>query len=231
MNELISMGGKRCKKGISDISEGFNDALRLAADGDELKAYVLLLDVVKMSEKSACNLRELVSRYGYPEEQEELEQIVLGSHPVDIGFTEEGWFVVRMDPLAKTKALASKQYIRGIIAPAMRKFFAGKPNVRYPKCVLIFRHVYDRNFPVRHMRDYDNVEVKQVTDVVAMYVMVDDNPVNCRTYHCCAVGNCCRTEVYVVPQDEFIQWYHQEPDIPDEGVLLLDQVPDKWKII
>ena len=176
MNELISMGGKRCKKGISDISEGFNDALRLAADGDELKAYALLLDVVKMSEKSACNLRELVSRYGYPEEQEELEQIVLGSHPVDIGFTEEGWFVVRMDPLAKTKALASKQYIRGIIAPAMRKFFAGKPNVRYPKCVLIFRHVYDRNFPVRHMRDYDNVEVKQVTDVVAMYVMVDDSP-------------------------------------------------------
>ena len=68
MNELINMGGKRCKKGISDISEGFNDALRLAADGDELKAYALLLDVVKMSEKSACNLRELVSRYGYPEE-------------------------------------------------------------------------------------------------------------------------------------------------------------------
>ena len=231
MNELISMGGKRCKKGISDISEGFNDALRLAADGDELKAYALLLDVVKMSEKSACNLRELVSRYGYPEEQEELEQIVLGSHPVDIGFTEEGWFAVRMDPLAKTKALASKQYIRGIIGPAMRKFFADKPNVRYPKCALIFRHVYDRNFPVRHMRDYDNVEVKQVTDVVAMYVMVDDSPLNCRVHHCCAVGSCCRTEVYVVPQDEFIRWYHQEPDIPDEGVLLLDQVPDKWKII
>ncbi len=92
MNELINMGGKRCKKGISDISEGFNDALRLAADGDELKAYELLLDVVKMSEKSACNLRELVSCYGYPEEQEELEQIVLGSHPVDIGFTEESIF-------------------------------------------------------------------------------------------------------------------------------------------
>lgn len=231
MNELINMGGRRCRQGISKITEGFNDALRLAADGDEVKAYELLLDVVKMSEKSVCNLRELVSRYGYPEEQDELEQIVLGSHPVDIGFTEEGWFVVRMDPLAKTKALASKQYIRGIISPAMRKFFADKPNVRYPKCVLIFRHVYDRSFPVRHMRDYDNVEVKQVTDVVAMYVMVDDNPVNCRAYHCCAVGNCCRTEVYVVPQDEFIQWYHQELDIPDEGVLLSDQVPDKWKII
>ena len=229
MNELIKMGGSWCKQGISEITEGFNDALRLAADGDELKAYALLLDVVKMSEKSACNLRELVIRYGYPEERDELEQIVLGSHPVDIGFTEEGWFAVRMDPLAKAKTLASKPYIRGIIAPAMKKFFADKPNIRYPQCVLIFRHVYDRKFPVRHMRDYDNVEVKQVTDVVAMYVMVDDNPFVCETYYLSAPGDVPRTDIFVVPQSEFLKWLQVADAIPEEGLRLTDQIPQQWK--
>ncbi|MBQ9839658.1 MAG: hypothetical protein IJO56_09245, partial [Oscillospiraceae bacterium] len=130
----------------------------------------------------------------------------------------------------KTKDTASKEYIRGIIYPAMRRFFADKATVRYPDCTLIFRHVYDRNIPGAQYRDYDNVEVKMVADTVAMYVMVDDSPLHCRTFHCCAPGNESRTEVYVVPQKDFGKWCEMEDSIPDEGMPLSPCLPDAWKV-
>jgi hypothetical protein len=36
-----------------------------------------------------------------------------------------------------------------------------------------------------------------------------------------------RTEVYVVPQDEFIDWLELENSIPNKGVKLYENKPEK----
>ena len=40
--------------------------------------------------------------------------------------------------------------------------------------MLVYRHVYDKDYPERNMRDHDNIEINQVTDIVALFTMVDD---------------------------------------------------------
>jgi hypothetical protein len=145
--------------------------------------------------------------------------------PVEIGFTAEGWFCLRMPALLPKKNKGSPAYITDPLYPAMKRFWRGKPPVRYPYNTIIFRHVYDRERPERQYRDHDNIELNRVLDIAALYVMTDDSPMRCRHYYCSAPGSPERTEVYVVPRDEFILWLAREENIPEGGVKLYETVP------
>ena len=230
MNENIQRLLNQDKRDLAAWRDKLEQAARLSKAGKEDEASEVLQEIAALSSRIAVRQREMVMCCDNPAAQADVERIIAEIHPVEIGFTEEGWFALRMEPLAKTKDTGSKEYIRGIIYPAMRRFFADKANVRYPQCTMIFRHVYDRNIPGAQYRDYDNVEVKMVADTVAMYVMVDDSPLHCRMFHCCAPGKESCTEVYVVPQKDFAKWCAMEDSIPDEGVPLSPCVPDVWKV-
>ena len=81
---------------------------------------------------------------------------------------------------------------------------------RFTDCVLVYRHVYDRERPERRMRDHDNIETNMVSDIVAMYVMPDDAPTVCSHYEYSVMGEDDRTEVYVIPKTDFAVWLLQE---------------------
>ena len=92
---------------------------------------------------------------------------------------------------------------------------------------MIFRHVYEKGRPERRYRDHDNIEINMVSDTVAMYVLADDAPPCCDHFYCSAASTQERTEVYVVPARDFLQWLVLEPLIPDEGVTLHENVPER----
>jgi len=154
-----------------------------------------------------------------------IEVAMLESFPFQIGFTAEGWFCLKIPLLLPKKSSGSPAYITDPLYPAMKRFWRGKPPVRYPDNILIFRHVYSKERPERQYRDHDNIELNRVTDVVALYVMVDDSPMRCRHYYCSAPGSSERTEVYVVPRSEFSIWLSHEDSIPDMGVILYENLP------
>lgn len=138
--------------------------------------------------------------------------------PVDMGFTAEGWFRLCIPALLPKKGSGSADYIRSFLYPAMQEYFQEKEPVRFTDCVLVYRHVYDRNRPERRMRDHDNIETNMVSDIVAMYVMLDDAPLVCRHYECSVMGEDDHTEVYVVPRTDFPQWLLQENEsLKEEG--------------
>lgn len=230
MNEITMLSINHSKAELVDCQKKLEIAAHLFRAGKEHEANEVLREIAMLSSSLTLRYRDLLIACGDSTSKAVVERVIMEAHPVKIGFTPEGWFGIRMQPLAKTKDSASKEYIREIIYLAMRCFFADKATIRYPQCTLIFRHVYDRNFPKSKYRDYDNVEVKVVTDAVAMYVMVDDSPLHCRTFHCCAPGKESRTEVYVVPQKDFKKWCEMEDSISDEGMPLSPCVPDAWKV-
>jgi len=230
MNEKTMRLMNQSKRDLTTCKERLEQAAHLYKAGKEAEASEILQEIAMLSAKITVRQREMLRDSAVSTAQEDVDDIIAETHPMEIGFTPEGWFGIRMEPLAKTKDTASKEYIRGIIYPAMRRFFADKATVRYTQCTMIFRHVYDRNIPRAQYRDYDNVEVKMVADTIAMYVMVDDSPLYCRTFHCCAPGKESRTEVYVVPQKDFRKWCEMEDSIPDEGMPLSPSLPDAWKV-
>jgi hypothetical protein len=115
-----------------------------------------------------------------------------------------------MPILLPRKEKSSRSYLRGLLYPALEKFSHGKEKIRYRNCVLIFRHVYDRNRPEREYRDHDNIELNTVVDAIAMFFLVDDTPLECRHYYCSAAGDEERTEVYIVPRADFESWLAME---------------------
>lgn len=187
--------------------------------------YDIALRLEDVMERAMLLARALPAYTGNPCAQQDVEKQMLERVPVDIGFTMEGWFCVRLPLLLPKKETGSTTYIREFLFPALRNFFHGKPPVRYRECVLIYRHVYDEQRPERQWRDHDNIEINAVSDTIALYVMEDDAPCFCRHYYCSAAGTEERTEVYVIPAEDFPQWLITEKVIPDEGVTLYDSAP------
>lgn len=182
------------------------------------QAYPAGFEAVATVEKLALLTRSLPCYTGHPSARKELETTLSEEIPVEIGFTEQGWFTLRIPLLLPKKEHGSPEYIRGFLYPAMKRYFREVEPIRFDDCVLIYRHVYDRTRTDRKYRDHDNIELNAVTDLVALYVMADDGPMRCRHYYCSAAGPVERTEVYVIPQENFSTWLAMEPNIPESGL-------------
>jgi hypothetical protein len=168
--------------------------------------------------------RALPAHTGHPRSKELTRNAIAEAIPIEIGFTDQGWFCLRMPILLPRKEKSSRNYIRGFLYPELEQFAEGR-RIRYRNCVLIFRHVYDRNRPEREYRDHDNIELNTVVDAIAMFFLVDDTPLECRHYYCSAAGSTERTEVYIVPRNEFEDWLAQENSILDIGLFLYKDPP------
>jgi len=210
---------------IGKVWAALEETQRYLRDNNLEGAYSAAFGAAEHSEALTNLCRELPAYTGNPRAKAEMEEVILKNFPVEIGFTKEGWFCLRIPALLPKKGKGSTAYISEPLFFAMKLFWRGKPSARYPCNVIIFRHVYIRERPERRYRDHDNIELNKVVDVVALYIMVDDSPMRCRHYYCSASGKVERTEVYVVPQCEFIRWLNQEEHIPDEGVKLYETIP------
>ena len=189
-------------------------------------AFDKAIELEELSEQAVLLTRALPAYTGTPLAKSAVEECIKSTVPICIGYTEEGWFSVRMPLLLPKKEEGSADYIRAILYPVIRDFFIAREPKTYENCVLIYRHVYDVRRPERRKRDHDNIEINMVSDIVAMYVMPDDGPDCCSHFYCSAEGNAERTEVYVVPEQEFNAWLAAEPDMPDKGVALYETVPE-----
>ena len=208
---------------IQELHEQAFSVRRSYQDGNIKQAYESALRLEEVSEKTVLLTRALPAYTGNPKARLETENLIKLSIPIEIGFTKEGWFSLRIPALLPKKDAGSADYIRSSLYLAMREFFLDSQPVRYNDCVLIYRHIYARDRPERKKRDYDNIEVNMVSDIVAMYVLPDDGPSVCSHYYCSAQGQSDRTEVYVVPQCGFTEWLENEKQMPEQGVKLYEK--------
>ena len=190
------------------------DQIRLVKDccqAHQLQmAYEQALRLEETAERLVLLTRALPAYTGSGMAKGDVESSMKRCISVDMGFTAEGWFWLCIPALLPKKGGGSADYIRSFLYPAMKEYFQEKEPVRFMDCVLVYRHVYDRERPERRMRDHDNIETNMVSDIVAMYVMPDDAPSICSHYECSVMGEDDYTEVYVIPRTDFPQWLSQE---------------------
>ena len=208
---------------IQELHEQAFSVRRSYQEGNITQTYDSALRLEEVSEKTVLLTRALPAYTGNPKARLETENLIKLSIPIEIGFTEEGWFSLRIPALLPKKDAGSADYIRSSLYLAMREFFLDSQPVRYNDCVLIYRHIYARDRPERKKRDHDNIEVNMVSDIVAMYVLPDDGPSVCSHYYCSTQGQSDRTAVYVVPQCEFAGWLENEKQMPEQGVKLYEK--------
>ena len=188
--------------------------VRSLSDSENMElAYSAALKLAEDSEKMTLLTRALPAYTGNSRAAQDMETVVEKVVPVEVGFTIEGWFCVRLPLLLPKKEEGSASYIRGILYPVLRDFFRDKEPIRYPESVMVFRHVYNVERPERRYRDHDNIELNMVSDAI----------------YCSAASSWERTEIYVVPAQDFTRWLMLEYLIPDEGVMLHEHIPRRFQ--
>ena len=80
---------------------------------------------------------------------------------------------------------------------------------RFEECVVCFSHVYDKELSSRRIRDYDNLELKQILDVVSTFVMVDDTGLLCDAYNTTELGESDCTRITVMKKECFTEWLNK----------------------
>jgi hypothetical protein len=180
------------------------------------------LKLVALHEKACLKMRKFPSYLGNPNAMKEVQEIIDEVMNVEIGYTEQGWFCVRMPFLLPKKESGSSEYVKNMLYSPLSKFFKSKVRDVPKQAVLVYRHVYEESHPEKQMRDHDNIEINQVSDCIVLWAMEDDSPKYCEHFYMSARGDKSRTEVYVIPREEFGEFVKIRDNMPKEGVKLYD---------
>jgi len=166
-------------------------------------------DAARMAERITCGLRDFVVETCFAAKKEVLEQAA-EEHGITI-VREDGWFKITLPGLLPSKKARSCAFITAPLTAALMAFTRTNPVERMKYAVVCFRHLYSPNLPERAVRDNDNIEVKQVLDVIADQLLVDDNGLLCSNLYISDLGESEGTEVYVMPPGKLGEWLDLHP--------------------
>lgn len=86
--------------------------------------------------------------------------------------------------LPKKSKKHSCEYLTDPIYYTLSKYAQTHTLPKFRHCVVCFSHIYSRELSPNRVRDYDNLEIKQLLDVIATFVMEDDIPITTRQRSC-----------------------------------------------
>lgn len=166
---------------------------------------VLSTDAALRAEKVTCRLRHLIYSSTAIKKAEYLASAAT-AQGIRVG-CEDGVFKVTLPGLLpKRKSWKSAEYLLDSLGAALSQYAGGHPLPRFQHCVIAFSHIYDRNLPERRIRDYDNLELKQIQDVIAAFVLTDDTGALCDTYHTTMFGSEDQTCISIMDRERFPAW-------------------------
>ena len=160
------------------------------------------------AEKIACQLRSLLyASTGIPKEE---YLIKAGeAHGIEI-HNEDGILKITLPRLLpKKKSKQSSLFMLDPLGAALAKYTTDHTFPRFRECVVCFSHVYDHELPDWCLFDYDNLQQKQLLDMVALYVMIDDSGLLCDAYNTTELGEKDCTRIYVMEKNRFSGWLLQ----------------------
>ena len=67
--------------------------------------------------------------------------------------------------------------------------------------------------PSTRIRDYDNLELKQLLDVVSSFVMLDDSGLLCDAYNTTEWGTTDCTRMTIMPKERFPKWLEERKNV------------------
>lgn len=100
-------------------------------------------------------------------------------------------------------------YLRSHYYMAFEKFMRDNPDFsKYrERVLLIYKHFFTKE---NEIMDDDNFDIKIITDFIAQYMLIDDNPVRCMKLFDYAMSDNKHSEIWIIPMTE-IEKLQQTP--------------------
>ena len=120
---------------------------------------------------------------------------------------EDGLMSVRLPALLPKKTRTEGFKFLQPALHAVLKQYATQQNLpHFRECTVCIEHIYDRCLPIKAVRDYDNLEMKEVLDIVALYCMTDDTGALCDQFQTTRFADSSCTIISVMQKESFSAW-------------------------
>lgn len=205
---------KRISSLLAEVSR-LNNAL-CAMNTMDLQRYpenyeLLSTDAALRAEQIACRMRHLV--YGFTTVQKH-EYLTSAANVLGITITAQpGLVEITLPGLLPKKKQRSAEYLTDPLEQALGQFTREHPCSRFDSCVICFCHIYAESGGRGRIRDYDNLEMKQLLDIVCAYLMEDDTGLLCDVYNTTELGEEDTTKLFVMDRDLFSGWLEQRQNV------------------
>ena len=193
---------------LDDISR-LSNAL-YAMDTTDIQRYpdnyeVLSTDAALRAEKIACRLRHLIYSSTTIRKGDYLTSAGI-VHGIEVVYEDGVLEVTLPGLLPKRKQRQNTEFLLDPFYFSLEQYAKEHPMPRFSDCVVCFTQVYDQCLPTRRIRDYDNLEEKQLLDVLSTFVMADDTGLLCDAYNTAALGEKDCTRISVMEKKRFPAW-------------------------
>lgn len=154
------------------------------------------MDIAMRAEAIACSARSLVGTYPRSSRKRMLHTVTQ-AQGIKVTETEVGYEIVIPQLLPKRRGRYNATFILEPLAFALEEFCHGKKITRLERALICYTYVYMEGTPARCIRDYDNLEAKEVLDVINAFFLLDDSGSFCELHYRTEIGerNCTHIEI------------------------------------
>ena len=206
------MDRKIINKRICEIRDGTEKLIRalVALEHTDHARYpekyeLISTDAALLGERITCRLRHLIYVATGVNKTDYL--VAAGEvHGIEIKCDNNILEIALPCLLPKRRQKSSAEFIVDPLYFTLKSYLQNNSLPRFEHCVVCFVHVYDKMLPSGRVRDYDNLELKQILDVVSAFVMADDTGLLCDTYNTTELGEKDLTRIIVMEKESFERW-------------------------
>ena len=166
---------------------------------------VLSSEAARRSEQITCRLRHMVYE---TTDMDKTEYLLSAADAQGVQIQRRsGVLEITLPGLVpKRRRRQNPEFLLDPFTAAMSRFVEEHDVPRYEHCVVCFAHVYDRKLSRYRVRDYDNLELKQLLDVATSFVMLDDSGLLCDAYYTTELGESDCTRMFIMDSRHFPVW-------------------------
>ncbi len=196
-------------QGVEDEINKLNNIL-FALKTTDIQKYganyeELSTDAALRAERIACQLRNLVYITDFTGKSTYMK-LAADAQGIHISLEDEILSIRLPGLLPKRKVRTNTAFLHEPLNYALQEYLKSHSLTLYKDCVVCFSQIYDRALSLRRIRDYDNLEFKQILDTIAAYVLLDDAGLFCDSFHTTELGEHDHTVVYIMEKSVFPEW-------------------------
>lgn len=182
----------------------------LAMDSMDIQRYpenyeTMSTEAALLSEKVTCQLRNLLYATASIPKQEYLVR-TSEIHDIAIAYKNEILEIRLPRLLPKKKSRQSSLFLIDPVNAALAHYGKAHTLPRFRECTVCISHVHESDLPDWCLLDYDNLQQKQILDVIALHVMADDSGLLCDAFNTTELGESDGTRIFIMEKDRFPEW-------------------------
>ncbi len=165
----------------------------------------LSINTALLAEKTTCNIRKLIYTTTNLTPNHYLEKAV-NELKIKINYEKNIYEIEVPTLLLKKGKDQSSDFISSPLARCLDKFVEENKLNLGKDLVVCFNQIYDKNSPLRRVRDYDNIDLKRMLDIISIYFLDDDSGYYIDMFNTTSLGEKDLTKISIMDKMNFKNW-------------------------